>query len=705
MAYIFYKCSSLSSLSLKDENSDIWKDYIEINDFTKAKLYCLSPKSLKTINKIEAEKDFYEKNNGFSTANKFANSDEQFENVCLKYLLRNDIEGLNIYLQVYMETNLNKDDKNEEIKADTLQVCLICTWMVEIYLNQLKSTSQSHMNSFRQTIRDHKKYFNKELIYEILFNYGRIDEYIEFSSMMFDFEKSILYYINLGEVDMALEKMEWFLGCSDDEFTLKLLSNIFSNYSHIFLKKNPKKTIFILQNNLKDVELELIIRAITSTIDNNDINVDINNKNHDKNNINLDNNNLTKEQIEKIEKKRKEEKRIKEEKNQAILEYLKSLMDRPKNEQETNIHNLYLYFLSRSKAHHQSLIDYLEAPLKMDENPNIYYTKKKDVLFQLDYAKKLFKNYPQAYSLVLALSGKYSEGVKIALMERSLECQKIAKFIAFNAPDEKLQKKLWIEIFSENNENEFKEALEILNESKILKIEDILPHIHDSINIDEFKAEIYDWVKEYEKKIDNIKENINDYNIASENIKTDINKYKKKALNIQKNNCKCDICQKEIENRNIFLFPCGHLFDMYCIKEYLLNYEVTGVDYLHDKNVEIDELFFKLGFSNKRAFVIINNEKKENQNEKKKKLNILKIIDIKPNIQKQEIIEEEKEKDPKQLQALKAKLTSILSEQCILCGDFMIDSIQYSLDQKDVFKPDKNGVKLKIPKEIDFMLL
>ena len=101
---------------------------------------------------------------------------------------------------------------------------------------------------------------------------------------------------------------------------------------------------------------------------------------------------------------------------------------------------------------------------------------------------------------------------------------------------------------------------------------------------------------------------------------------------------------------------------MYCIKEYLLNYEVTGGWLSHDKNVEIDELFSRLGFPDKRVFVIINNEKKENENEKKKKLNILKIIDIKPNIQKQEIIEEEKEKDPKHIQALKAKLTSILSE-------------------------------------------
>ena len=71
-----------------------------------------------------------------------------------------------------------------------------------------------------------------------------MDEYIEFISMMLDFEKSILYYINLGEVDVALEKMEWFLGCSNDEFTLKLLINNFSNYSHIFLKKIQKNNFY-----------------------------------------------------------------------------------------------------------------------------------------------------------------------------------------------------------------------------------------------------------------------------------------------------------------------------------------------------------------------------------------------------------------------------------------------------------------------------
>ena len=98
----------LYQISLKDENSEIWKDYLEIDDFSKAKNFCSSKKAKQKIYKIEAEKDFYENNNGFNAATKFANSDEKFEIVCLQYLMKNDIPGLNIYLQVYMESNLNK---------------------------------------------------------------------------------------------------------------------------------------------------------------------------------------------------------------------------------------------------------------------------------------------------------------------------------------------------------------------------------------------------------------------------------------------------------------------------------------------------------------------------------------------------------------------------------------------------------------------
>ena len=225
----------------------------------------------------------------------------------------------------------------------------------------------------------------------------------------------------------------------------------------------------------------------------------------------------------------------------------------------------------------------------------IIIIKKKEALFQLDYAKKLFKNNPPAYSLVLALMQKYSEGVRNALMQKTEECTQIAKFIASNAPGEKLRKKLWIDIFScDGQNNEFKPALDIMKESKILKIEDVLPHITESIKIEEFKKQISNCINEYEANIKKLKEDINDYNKTAENIKNDIYRVKKKSIEIQYSNCKCEICQAYIKDKNMFLFPCGHKFDMNCIRDCLLNYESTGLDYIHNKNVEIDQLFYHM---------------------------------------------------------------------------------------------------------------
>ena len=683
--------NGLSQISLKDENNDIWKEYLEIGDFDKAQLYCPSEKLKKRIFRIEGD-EYFDKKDRFNAVNKFIYSDESFENICLKYLINNDFEGLSMYLELYMGVNLNKDiwkewKKKEEQKNnievneeeeekkdyDYIQLLLICNWIIEITLTQSLG-KDSNLSSFRQTIHDNKNYLLPKLIYEMLLNYGREEEYVEFGSKMGDYEKVILYYVNHGEIDKALEKIEWFVAFSDDEETISKISKIFCTYSHIFFKSNSKKAISILQQNLKDISVELIVHAIASNTDKN--------KNFEK---------LTKEEIAN---------------NQAILEYLKFLIDKPKYEHESNLHNLYIYYLSRNKAHQQTLIEYLKNLLKNDENENNkYLNKKKEVLFQLSYAKRLLQDNNQAYAFILALMGKYEEGVKCALMGESENCQRIAKYIASNAPGEKLKKKLWINIFSYNNQNEFKKGLDIMKESKILKIEDILPHITEKIKIEDFKTQISDCIIEYEKNIQNLKDDINGYKEASENIKNDINKIKKKSMEIKKNAGKCDICQKIIQDKNIFIFPCGHLFDMFCIKERLLDYEVTGIDYLHDKNVQIDELFLKLEYTKERVFQGKNSEN-ENEDEPGEEDNnniIRKENSQKIGNAKKKLVFLKRVKNYKQINLLKTKLFGLLSEQCPLCGDFLVDSVQFTLDQKDVFKPDKNGLRLKIPREPDFM--
>ena len=669
----------LYQISLKDENNDIWKDYLEIGDYQKAQNFCGSDKLKRKINRIDAEYEFEVKKDGFNAANKFANSDEKFEVVCLKYLMRNDIDGLNIYLQLYMESNLNKEDKNKKnkkTKEDILQLCLICTWIVEIFINQ-SGKNKTNMEEFRQLIREHLKYLDPGLIYQLLQSYGKIEEFLEFALLMNDLEKAVSYYVDQGEIDSALEKLTFNASFAEDPKELEKLAKIFSEHCHIFFKKNPKESISLIQQRLKNVPMETIVQAIMST---------------------------TNKDLYGSSTLDDKDAKIKGENSQAILNYLKSLIGKPKLEEKTNIHNLYIYYLSSNKANQEAILDYLKGFLKNDGNQ--LEPKKKEVSFQLDYAKKLFKDNPAAYSLVLALMGKYSEGVRTALMQKTEECNKVAKYIAANAPGEKLKKKLWIDIFSCENQNEFNKALEILKQSKVLKIEDVLPYITDSIKIEEFKKQISNCINEYETNITKLKKDINDYNKISENIKGDISQVKKKSMDLAYNNCKCEICQGYIKDKRIFLFPCGHKFDMNCIKECLLNYEATGLNTIHDKNVEIDDLFFQLGLSKDRAFESTiegeeTDNKKTEETEERSVSSIFNKLKEYTGFKKQEILEV---KDSTEKQMLRNRLFSILSEQCVLCGDFMIDSLQSSFSPRTEIESDKNKLKLDIFKEPDFSL-
>ena len=669
---LLYSRNGLYQITLEDENKDIWQDYLDIGDYANAQRSCAdNTKLIRKINRINAD-EFFEQKNYLNSAIQYIDSDEKFEVICLKYLMTNQLDALKYYLELYLTKNVYIRDKHN------LECNLITTMVIEIFLT--KSDKKSTVEEFRQLIREKKKYLLEgNIIYQLLISYGKTKEFVEFASLMGDLENAILYYINEGKIDEALENLTIFSSYIDDKKSYEVLKKIFLNNSHVFFKKNPKDSITLLKQVFKDVKMESVVQAIISTTDKDSDSLDIKS--------NAPNLELTK----------------KEENSQAILSYLKSLVEKPKNDEEgNNIHNLYIYYLSKNKSNQEAIIDFLKGPLRAEDEFNVFH-KKKEVLFQLDYAKKLFKDNPPAYALVLALMGKYSDAVKTALKQKSQDCQKIAKFIASNAPGEKLRKQLWIDIFSGDSQNEFQEALKIMKESKILKIEDVLPHITDTIKIEEFKKQISNCINDYEDNIKKLKEDISDYNKTAENIKNDIIKIKKKSMEIQYSSCKCEICQSYIKDKNIFLFPCGHMFDARCIKQCLLDYEASGLEYIHEKNKRIDELFFDLGISKQKSFLDMNNsnkiinkeeEKKEEEQSKTNTIfNKFKFnIDI-PVFKKQEIVEDKTVNDPKKL---REELNSILSEQCVLCGDYMVDSIQYSICKPEFMKPHNDGYKLRL---------
>ena len=640
---------SLYQMSLTNEDDNVWMDYLEIGDYKKALDCCqmLGLPHYKKISKL-CGSDLFDKGDYQNAALNYASSDEKLEEVCLKFLLKNEYEGLKTYLQCVDESRLNE--------GDITQKHLIATWFVEILLNELNSTTQSNQikntkNSLIHWMREKNNFLDKDTIYQLLQHYGRVDEFIEFARIKKDYETIILHYINEKSIKKALEELTTFILQEEDisvpgkdkEGKLEELKNIFIRYSHSFMRYEPVTTIDLLMNKFQSIDPNKIISAIMSTEKGN---------------------------------------------TEQVLNYIRTLIKDPKR-REKNIHNLYLFYLSKvnSDENNPELIEYLKRPLKKESSSFNSKHNAKEILFELDYAKKLFSQNNLPLSLVLALMGKYAEGVKTALSvgEKGID---IAKFIAKNVDDPKVQKGLWLQIFSflnqedkskdkggDDSNNKFKDALKIMEESKILKIEDVLPHIMDNIKIDEFKREISKCISVYENNIQSLKSDINEYNKTAEDIKRDIYKVKKRSMEIQYRQCKCEICNCNIKDDNIYLFPCGHMFDAKCIMDMLEQYRGILPE-VRTKTDEVNKLKKEIDALERRKAESMQNVDNSNADTgffsglKKK------ILSGDRDNDKVMISNDELNK----LSELKEKLSEILSEECVLCGDYMVESTQCSFN-------------------------
>ena len=684
------------NIPLEKENNYIWEDYLEIGNYDEAVNICekINPGLIKKIKRASAE-EYYEKGRGYKAAKDFSISDEKFETVCILYLMKNDYKNLKKYLTDYSSNNL-------DIKQNVTQFMLVTFLLFNIYLKENKKIMKSNdiedtslnkenielmeqnktsLENFSKFIKENKDFLNKEMVYQILKSNGRMEEFIEYATIMQDYDKVILYYINEKNVPKALHELSLFANSTNKEELLKKLSKIFEQNAPILFKQSPKESIKLLKEKFqKFVDMEIIIRAIVSMTDKDEFGIGIgDNPEFEKIKIKSDFN--EKEDIEKKE--------IKKSNENEILDYLRNLIK--KNDQnmkeERNVHNLYIYYLSKSEENQDELLEYLKTPLSYKENMYSIFKKSKGALFQLDYAKKLFRNNPEALSLVLALMGKYSDAVKLALKTNNIRSKEIAKFIASNTQNEKLKKKLWIEIFCDNKQNE-KDPIKIMKESKILKIEDVLPYISDEIKIEDFKTQISKSINEYEENINHLKEDINNYNKANEVIINEIYKISKKSTEIKYSECKCDICHKIIRNKNLYLFPCGHIFDAICIKKCLKNYENEGVkqEKLIEKNKKIAELFKKLKINEE------NEKNKEEGTERKDIMGMGQIFSKIINYGK-EVVNKAKEPSNekltiKEIEEEQKKLNSLLSEQCVFCGEYLVENVQNSLidEEKDAIE-------------------
>jgi len=650
------------TLNLDNEDKYIWENYVEIGNYDlalkslpKEELY-LKPK----LHRLNAEKLFKEKKYE-QAANEYNSSDEIFESVCVKFIMSNQYQALLKYLNLVKNTKLTNVNKRDDNK-NYIRKYLVYTWIAELLVEQenLKNNKNNLNLSLKDFIEETKhnhtdKYIDKMTYYFLLLNNRKKKEFLDYAMLKGDYELIIQNLLNHLNYDEVLNNLEKFMSSDIDEKALKKLIKIIFEYSNYFMKESPAKTINLLEKEfISETYQDEIVKVI-------------------------------------IDSNIKEE--IKRGNYETILNYIRRLIKKnvmnssniSNNNKNVvspstinNLHNLYILFLSLSDKpeHKKEVIEYLKGPMYKYTPKNNYLNitlSNKEVHIDLNFAQKILKDNYCALALVYCLMGRYNESILIALEHNEKD---IAIFIAQNIKDDKIKKDIWLRIFKYFKTNNFADAKNILESSMgILKIEDILPFMMDNVKLEELKTDLQACINFYEEGVQQLKQEINDYNQSTEIIKKDIYKIQKKSTYINYTQIKCEKCQKDIMGAKFFLFPCGHIFDTFCLIQILIDYDAQNIgDKLFKQKVNnIKSLRDKIRILQEKRKKMINEQKLQNTN------TIISLFNFINKEQKEEFSKE----DEIQLKEFNDNLYRLLKEECVLCGKEMINSTQIKLGEDD----------------------
>ena len=652
-------------LSLENEEKLAWGNYVEIGkyDLALSEVPKNDEETRAKIHKIKADNLFKQKKYGLA-GKEYALSNEPFEHICYKFLKEGKYSGLISYLDMIKNHKLNDNNIRTYNNEFFINKYLIYTWLAELLINEesrQSSNNELNLKKFGEEIKHNKKdrYINKQILYYFLKLNGNEKELNEFAIAKNDYQTLFENLLSKGKYDEAFNYIQKNLSNNGIEECNK----IFMEYIDIFLEKSVKNSIKILENlTFSQNEQNEIVRVLMGP----------NYKKYfeDENNFNL------------------------------ILNYLRKIIKESSSsdKQNKNINNLYLLFLSLSnnKEYHKEIVEYLKGSLNTytlnNNRMNISFSNK-IVLIDLAFAEKILVNIPPALALIYFYMKKYDESIKVALDNEEYE---LAIFITQNIPNEEKQKEIWITLFNffkKNKKYSLKNILELSN--GIINVEDIIPFMDDEIKLQDIKTDLQECIDVYEEGVSYLKEKIVTFNKSNNNIQEDIYILSKRKLDFEHSKIKCHECQNNITDNKFFLFPCGHIFDADCLVKILIEYDASGIGG--------EEMKGKVKAVRSLSEKIMNMQKKKTTNKKniftegfqkfgKKTKNTMKKL-LTLVTQGEENLEDEKDKSEEeveltkeeelQLKELTIGLYNLLKEECVLCGQDMINSTQIPFSKED----------------------
>ncbi|CCI41742.1 unnamed protein product [Albugo candida] len=631
-------------IAINDEDRNIWKLLLQKatigggddRDFEKALSKCRNGFERQQVLTAQADKCF-ERDEFERAAVLYAKTYRSFEEVALKFLEKDTRDALRIFLAQKLKT-LDPDEKTQKT--------VLCSWIVELFLdkfNVLKGTAQdvdAHANllfEFKQFLQDHKQHLDPATTFQMIASHGRPDELVFYATLIEDYEKVVTYHIHRGDYSGAIEILRSVQASKVEELYYK--------YSPELIVHKPKE----LYEAWREAETLNPTRLIPSIVRHVHQQRESNTKaNHQKRSV-----------------------------LELAIQYLNFAIK--KGNRDPTIHNYNLFLLSKHPDE-RLLIKFL----RKKHDGRHYF----DIAFALRLCTQYEKN--RACIYIYSAMSLYPDAVEKALQVDV----KIAKEMANMPEDEELRKKLWTLIAKHTIDAgaEIKEAMGILKESKVLKIEDILPFFPDFVLINDFKKEICESLEGYNDRIEQLKEEMQDYTQSAELIRTDMQRLRKRCA-IVSGNQRCELTGQNIVGKEFYLFPCSHAFLASALHQEMLHhlnsFQRQTVKQLTQKLNDLTTAMAKTQSTSRSkllkgslatALPFLNLEKETgglsaafsalsgSKDNVKSTFAPSHANSRDQHVQKQQQLAQEKE-------IVQQKLDDIIASECIFCGDIMIKSI------------------------------
>lgn len=148
----------------------------------------------------------------------------------------------------------------------------------------------------------------------------------------------------------------------------------------------------------------------------------------------------------------------------------------------------------------------------------------------------------------------------------------MAKKKASQPLDRELRRKLWLKIAEHEirGKDNVTEALKLLKEcDELLRIEDLLPFFSDFQKIDDFKEAICEALKEYNMKIVEQRNEMEDSAKSAERVRNDLQTFRNRSVTVGAQE-QCAVCSVYLLLKPFFIFPCGHKFHGDCLEKQLI---------------------------------------------------------------------------------------------------------------------------------------